>query len=556
MRDWIKEHDPSRPIHYEPDVNAEYMDMYSRMYPHLDEIIKFGQDKDKKKPLVLCEYIHAMGTGPGNIKEYIDAFYDYEKLQGGWVWEWANHGLLTKTKDGKEYYGYGGDFGDVPNDYNFVMDGVLNTDHTPSSGLLEYKKALEPVQLVSAKYPMVTIINRLDFETLDHLECVYSLTDESTTTKDLGQIKITTGVQPGTTAEFKLPQVDLPISTETLLNLHFRLREDAPWAAAGHEVALLQVPLTDFSLQMISSPAQLDNPKLETFSTPAELTVKSSRCEWKLDLVRGQLTSWLKDGTQMISQPVLPSFYRAPTDNDAPQDGRDWKEKLLHLAKINTRSNRWSQNDDGTVTVSFDQTFGPPALSWHLASKTNYHFFPDGRVKLSVDVVPEGQNLPKTLPRVGITLGLPPEFDTVKWFGRGPGESYRDMKLSQPIGLHSVDKVQDLWPSPDFPQECGNRTDTRWVELTSTQDKKTSLTAYFVGEGDGKELFDFMACHYHVQDIDAAQHPFELEEKRVGDVVLRLDKCHHGLGTGSCGPKTLDQYALKMQRVGFEVLLV
>lgn len=552
MRDWIKEHDPSRPIHYEPDVNAEYMDMYSRMYPHLDEIIKFGQDKDKTKPLVLCEYIHAMGTGPGNIKEYIDAFYEYEKLQGGWVWEWANHGLLTKTKDGRDYYGYGGDFGDVPNDYNFVMDGVLNSDHTPSSGLLEYKKALEPVQLLSAKYPVVTIINRLDFQSLDFLECVCSLSDERGTSKDLGQVSIPNGVQPGTTTELKLPQLDLLTSTETLLNLHFRLREGTSWADAGHELALLQVPLTESSSQSIPRPPQLENAELETSSTPAELSIKSSRGEWIVDLVRGQLTSWLKDGTQMISQPVLPSFYRAPTDNDAPQDGRDWKEKLLHLAKVNTRSNRWTQNDDGTVSVSFDQTFGPPALSWHLALTTTYHFSPDGKVKFSIDVVPEGQNLPNTLPRVGITLGLPQDFSTVKWFGRGPGESYIDMKLSQPVGLHSVQSVQELWPNPDFPQECGNRTDTRWVELSS---KETYLTAYFVGEGERRELFDFMACHYHVQDIDEAQHPFELEERRVRDVVLRLDKAHHGLGTGSCGPKTLERYVLKMERAGFEVLL-
>ncbi|MGG6494760.1 UNVERIFIED_CONTAM: beta-galactosidase subunit alpha, partial [Bacteroidetes bacterium 56_B9] len=115
------------------------------MYPEISDIIKFAEDKKTDKPLVLCEYIHAIGTGPGNIKEYIDAFYKYHALQGGWVWEWANHGLLTKTKDGKEFYGYGGDFGDFPNDYNFVMDGVLDSDHEPRSALIEYKKALEPV---------------------------------------------------------------------------------------------------------------------------------------------------------------------------------------------------------------------------------------------------------------------------------------------------------------------------------------------------------------------------------------------------------------------------
>jgi beta-galactosidase len=120
MAKWIHEYDPTRVVHYEPDLEAEHADMHSRMYLHINEVVKFGQDQTKTKPLVLCEYIHAMGTGPGNIKEYIDAFYKYPNLQGGWVWEWANHGLLTQTKDGKKFYGYGGDFGDFPNDYNFV----------------------------------------------------------------------------------------------------------------------------------------------------------------------------------------------------------------------------------------------------------------------------------------------------------------------------------------------------------------------------------------------------------------------------------------------------
>ena len=135
-----------------------------------------------------------MGTGPGNIKEYVDAFYEYEKLQGGWVWEWANHGLLTETKNGKEYYGYGGDFGDQPNDYNFVMDGVLNSDHTPRSALLEYKKAVEPVQLVSSDEKVAKIINRLDFVTLDILRCAFSVTQEREAMPESGEITIPSGV--------------------------------------------------------------------------------------------------------------------------------------------------------------------------------------------------------------------------------------------------------------------------------------------------------------------------------------------------------------------------
>ena len=553
MVEWIRENDPTRLVHYEPDLEAEAVDMHSRMYPSIESIVKFGEDQSKTKPLVLCEYIHAMGTGPGNIKEYIDAFHKYPKLQGGFVWEWANHGLLTYNKDGEPFYGYGGDFADVPNDYNFVLDGVLNSDHTPNSGLLEYKKALEPVQLISANAEHATIINRQDFATLDDLVCTYSVVCEDGTGGDGGYIEIPEGIHPGQVAELLLPKVELNSSVETMLQLSFSPKKKTMWAHAGYELATAQIPLT--SLPSVAEP---DNNTTSALSVKREakvLSISGTLCQWTFNLLEGKLTSWNKNGDELLAAPLEPSFLRAPTDNDAPQDGAEWRDRKLHLAKLHNRSVSWHQKDD-QVIITAHQKSAPPVLSWSLDLETQYIFTPTGTLKILVKGTPQGKNLPQTLPRIGLTLGVSRTFQEISWFGRGPGESYRDMKHSQLVGLHTS-PIDSLWSKPEFPQECSNRTDTRWLRITSHESNDTTFTAQFFEPEDHskRHLFDFMASHFDVQDVDEAQHPLELERRRKEDVVLRLDAEHHGLGTGSCGPKTLEEYRLGMRGFEFGVLL-
>jgi beta-galactosidase len=277
MAEWIRSYDPTRLIHYEPDLDAEVMDMHSRMYPYLDLLSSFAEDTSKTKPLVLCEYIHAMGTGPGNIKEYVDAFYKHSALQGGWVWEWANHGLLTKTKDGKEYYGYGGDFGDAPNDGNFVMDGVLDSNHQPNSGLIEYKKALEPVQLVSFSDKTFTIINRYDFTTLDGLACHWA-TVTDTGKGSNGSLEIPEGLQPGNTTEVAIPDAAVSGEGETLLELSFTLKEATTWSDAGYQVACIQVPLSGVSA--LKKPEVQTEARVSIEKSTSSITVSGGSSVW------------------------------------------------------------------------------------------------------------------------------------------------------------------------------------------------------------------------------------------------------------------------------------
>ncbi|KAI2463700.1 glycoside hydrolase family 2 protein [Annulohypoxylon bovei var. microspora] len=559
MYSWIKSYDNSRPIHYEADIYAETMDIYSMMYPPIETIVDFGKDGSKTKPLVLCEFIHAMGNGPGNIKEYIEAFYAYPKLQGGFVWEWANHGLLTKDKEtGEEFYAYGGDFGDIPNDSNFIMDGVLHSDHTPNPGLIEYRKAIEPIKVICHTPDTATIVNRYDFITLNHLGCSYVILAEGKSVSH-GTIELPSNIAPGHTGELRLPPKPAESTGEVILQLSFYQRVATPSLPVEFEIAFEEIPLNNSSpLTTQSKPTD----KLIITETSTLLTIASASTTWTFSPIHGKLRSFAKNSTEFLASSPDFTAYRAPTDNDAPQDGLDWKSRLLHLAKTYTRSCTWGVEAGGAFVARVRQRFAPPVLSWAVDLDVTYTFAASGALAIRVRGAPKGDNLPRTLPRIGLGMELPDGWaggsrtssPAVSWYGRGPGESYNDKKLSQRTGLYDVAAVAELWTDYEFPQEGGNRTDTRWVRFTHAGGE--AVTAQFRDvETGGRKLFDFNASHYRVPDVEAARHPYELRRKRTENVVLRLDAAHHGLGSGSCGPRTRDEYSLLTDDFEFEVVL-
>ncbi|KAF2474955.1 uncharacterized protein BDR25DRAFT_384390 [Lindgomyces ingoldianus] len=538
MYEWIKTFDDSRPVHYEADICAETVDMFSRMYPPVNEIVKFGKDDSKKKPLVLCEFVHAMGNGPGNIKEYIDAFYTYPKLQGGFAWEWANHGLLTQDKETKDqYFAYGGDFGEIPHDGTFVMDGLVNSDHTPNPGLIEYKKAIEPVQFLEVISNKAKFVNRYDFIALNHLKCEWTIASDPERT-DSGSIELPPGVDPGQTFELEMPNLS-DIRGETLVNFSFRLSDATPFLEAGFEVSTAQISLT--GLDPLRKAPSSAGPEVQVlFSTLNSLQIKGGNSAWTFNTLHGNLTSWVKDSKELVSKSPEINFFRAPTDNDIPQDGWDWKDKLLHLAKVSTRKVEWSQASSSEFTITVHQRVAPPVFSWSIDCVLAYHFLADGSLTVHATGTPQGQNLPRTLPRIGFVMEMPKEWQQVQWFGRGPGECYRDSKLSQLIGTYKVSSIEELWTEYEL-ENGGSSLFVQFAELSST----------------GRELksFDFQASHYRMYDVANVGHPYELRKFKREEVVLRLDWQHHGLGSGSCGPRTLDKYSLLTEPFEFEVVL-
>jgi beta-galactosidase len=429
------------------------------------------------------------------------------------------------------------------------MDGLVNSDHTPNAGLIEYKKAIEPVQLLESSEDKATFINRYDFITLDHLACQYVIVSETDDKVQSGTLEVPSGITAGQTFTLELPKS--PESTgEVLINISFVLKEATPYLEKGFEIATAQVSLSTPSTLQLPSPSTSE---LKVTPSRNHLTIACDKTTWEFNTLHGTLTSWQHASTQLISRAPEFDIFRAPTDNDIPQDGWDWNDKSLHLAKLATRSVTWSQPSASSLTVTVQQRLAPPTLSWCINATSTYTFRSNGTVSMHVSGVPSGANLPRTIPRIGLVMHMPAAFQRVAWFGRGPGESYRDSKFSQPVGKHSAASVDELWVDYEVPQESGNRTDTRWV--TMADDKGVEMLAQFVDK-EKRKTFDFQVAQYEMRDVAAAGHPYELRKKKREDVVVvRLDAEHHGLGSGSCGPRTLDEYSLLMKDFEFEVLL-
>ncbi|PHH93334.1 hypothetical protein CDD83_7119 [Cordyceps sp. RAO-2017] len=558
MYDCIKGMDKTRLVHYEGDSEAKTADIFSRMYPTIDSIVKeFAKEREWKKPLVLCEFLHAMGNSAGNAKEYIEVFYKHPRLMGGFVWEWANHGLRTRTKDGIEYMGYGGDFGDEPNDYNFIMDGLIWSEHNLTPNLAEYAKSIEPVQTIALHHHKVTVVNRYDFLGLSHLIATWTIVTQSKGVACAGRVTIPDDAKSHTEATLTLESFHesmlLEVDGEAYLQLHFRLKDATSWAPANHLVATgelrISKPLSLAGLRTLEPP--MPRPTLEKAGNRLAITSATGSSTWGVDVVTGMLVSWQRaeqPGLEMLTGPVKMDFYRALTDNDRSGHGKQWIERRLHQTTSQVRQVKWHAVGDG-LSVETTERIAPPALAWGVDVSWTYSFRGDS-VSIHVRGKPRGPNLPETFARIGLTLGLG-AVDRVRWWGRGPGESYRDKKHSQLLGEWES-TVDELWVDYEFPQDGGNRTDVRRVEFVGGHDDCRILRARF----GGLEGASFSASRYTTADIDQSRHPYELHARKREDTVVRLDWAHHGLGGASCGPWTLPRYQLRSDKeFDYEILL-
>ena len=352
-------------------------------------------------------------------------------------------------------------------------------------------------------------------------------------------------VKPGDTVELEITGLsDLP-SQETYLELNFTLRSATNWAPGDHLIAWGQVqlhgPPTFPQLKALATPSA---PKYKQVS-PQLLEITSSKgIQWIFNIVHGTLTSWKSpSGENLIVSPPVMDFYRAQTDNDEPV-GRSWTGSRLHQTKPHVRSVSWSSTPDN-VTITVETRIAPPVFEWSVNVLFTYTFT-SSHLSIKVAGEPRGNNFPSVFARIGLTLSLA-GIETAEWFGRGPGESYRDKKLSQKIGNFSS-AIDDLFTDYEFPQESGNRTDTRWVEFKG---KNGGLKASFADLDEAS----FCATHYDTTALDESRHPYELRKRRREETVVRLDWAHHGLGTGSCGPSTLPEYELKAGKFEYEILL-
>ena len=542
MANWCHNRDNTRLVHYEGDREAKVADVVSTMYTSHEKLKELGK-LDMKKPHILCEYAHAMGNGPGGLKEYQDIFYKYKRLQGGFVWEWIEHGL-RKNKDGKEYFAYGGDFNDVLNDSNFCIDGLVHPDHTPTPGLLEYKRVIQPVNVepVELEKGKIKITNLYDFIDLSHLIMSYGIYADGETIQS-GSIQIPQ-INPRESKEVTIPYKINKIkkNTEYWLNITFSLACDTDYAKMGHVVAFEQFKL----------PFENDENETKDINLMKPVRIKENNIELEIigedfkiafNHINGKIVKLTYKGVSMIESGPSLNLWRAPIDNDM-YIVKTWKQNYIDMVQDSIEFFDYEILDKNVVKVYVNIDTAPPTLDWRINTKFIYTIYDDGTICLTVVGCPAG-NLPDTLPRIGIKMELKEDLNFVTWYGRGPGESYCDSKLANPVGVYKK-TVSELYTSYIKPQENGNRTDVRWVSIVNNSGLGLLI--------DGKELFNFSASYYDVKNLENARHEYDLIKQNK--VFLNLDLKHQGLGSNSCGPGPLPQYTLKPEKFKFELRFI
>jgi beta-galactosidase len=411
---------------------------------------------------------------------------------------------------------------------NCFTTGLCHSDHTPTPGLLEYKKVIEPIKVHNVRFDgrnlLLEIENRYDFLALDHLESSFNIFGDGWRqefmTFKLGKLLPTQRQQIAVTMETEANITGK--GGETWIEIQWRLKEDKEWAKKGHLVAwhqalVKQEPRTQFGTLKSGGISAAMNEN----DTSLEIYTAENHFVFSLD--KGHLSSWIKGGERMLSSPPQLDFYRPTTDNDRPADGVEWVQKHLDKTKNHVISSSWSFPEDGKIQVEVIGRIAPPVYEWAVNTKTIYLFDNSG-VTIDVKGDMSGFNLPQTFARLGYTFKIPKQFETASWFGRGPGETYRDSR-GQRLGNYTS-SIDGLWTEYEFPQENGNRMDVRRVSFETAEGVKLQATF------DGKEGRSFSASHFECMDIERARHPYDLLDKKLEEVVVRLDFDHHGLGTG------------------------
>ena len=593
MYRWSKRFDDTRPVHYEGDRRAS--DVLSSMYRSVPDLINDATEEGDEftKPLILCEYGHAMGNGPGGLTEYMKTFRKYRRLQGGFIWEWNNHGL-EKSIDGedhKSFYAYGGDYGDLPNDKNFVMDGLCKSEHIPGPGLKALKQAYSPISL-KKKGAAIKARSFFDFIGTDDLECSWAVVKytEAGEVLTLKQDRVQANLLPGSNEKVDIIRCDSQglgcdiEGPETWLHISFKYRTTQSWCNAGHEVyfADFKLDYSSYNAQRALSSSQKSNFRIE--ADRDIIIARTPQSELLFNSADGLISKWAHKGIDLLNGhgPKL-TFWRALTDNDRGGVGQsgEWLWHRLNTLFYSTRSVKHHVTEKGAFEIRVETDIAPPVLNWGFEVITTYVLHPNGTLEIRSKVSPR-VSPPKTLPRIGLEMMLPSDRSHAEWFGLGPAQTYKDMKQAGRVGIwkDTADNMNEMF---EFPQETGNRTETKWVKITdergvgikavlhnnkshsrpSTAESlnhsphspldKWALVGDTLSEASQGPSFDFALSRYTASDLEQAQHPHEL--KGCDGVVFRIDEDHYGLGSASCGPDTWDQYKLKTRDFDFTVIL-
>lgn len=516
-----KELDSTRPVHYEEDRDAEFVDVISTMYSRVSQMNDFGEFPHPK-PRIICEYGHAMGNGPGGLAEYQAVFEKWDNLQGHFVWEWMDHGVEEIDENGRSYYRYGGDYGDFPNNGNFCIDGLVFPWREPSPGLLEYKYLIAPVKF-ELGHDVVKVTSRRWFEAYSDLQVVAEYRED-------GHVVYTEQVfsgelAPGKTIE--LPLTDVPNGAgEIFLDL---IAWDGPNRKRGWDIAHQQFLIKE------ASPSKRNVSRgLVTYENRAEVGGVVGETTYSFSKYTGKLEKIEVNGKNLLTRSPGITLWHALVDNHKPEFEDLWNDILLNAFQESTRQID-IKRDDSELTVVTRSVIAPPSLNVGMRCVYEWTLKDDG-LRLVVSGEPFG-DYTDIVPRIGLRMGVDRALENFDYYGRGPGETYPDSKAAGWIGRYEGN-VDELHTGYVVPQDNGNRSDVRSFTLVSEDGKSLSLS-------DGDVPLNVRASRYSDEQLDNATHMNELEPEN--DIELNFDFELLGLGSNSWGSEILDGYRVRFK---------
>ena len=548
---WVRERDDTRLVHYETvaylteagvfylvdNGQGEVGDFTSRMYMEPAELEKYGRSGNPV-PLFLCEYCHAMGLGPGDVTDYWDVFYKYPNLIGGAIWEWCDHSVRRRDEAGRSFFVYGGYFGEYPHDDNFCADGLVTPDRVPSSGLLEVKKAYQPVavEAVDLENRRLRIVNRYHFLNLSHLALLWKVTRDGVqvATGEMYDLDVPAGDSREVTLDYDIPAMDI---SEYHLDIRFVLRADTAYAARGCEVAFEQFPLPVVAARR----ARLPLTKYDALTVSEDkrsFTVAGSGFAYRIDKGRGMLSSVFAKGRECLGGGARLSIWRAPIDNDRNVVGA-WKAEGYNTAGVKVYKTELAKTSDTEIVVRVEFSMAGVSYMPILSGVLEYRVTSDGVLTVHAGVNVRETAMP--LPRFGMEFILPRGSECLEYFGKGEQENYEDMCRSARIGLYKSTVTDQYFPYIR-PQETGNHTAARWLRVTNKVGGGLQFT--------GRPTFNFSALHFTAADLETAMYTRDLRPRE--ETIVRNDYKQTGVGSASCGVKLAEKYQFKEKFFDFE----
>lgn len=524
----IRAMDSSRLIHYEGDFEAEITDVYSTMYTRLKGLKEIGETKIKhNRPHVHCEYSHAMGNGPGCLADYQELYRTYDRLQGGFIWEWYDHGIKTVDENGTVTYKYGGNYGDFPTNGNFCIDGLLMPDRTPSPGLVEYKQVICPVSIkkLGDSGDLYAVKNYYDFKTLEGIRLDCTVTDGTDTLAQFTVDGLST--EPGKEEIVTIPHtsLDLKDNRDYYLNICVKEKEATSYAPAGHELGLYQFALPE--KRTVCTPRMAGAVRIA--QTDTAVTAECSGTEFVFDKVHGSLTSMKRGGEELLVKGPSLTVDRADIDNDMYKVD-DWKNKYFISRGMEELEYMTVRELEGKAEIYIQKYFGCYNQAWGFRLAYVYTVYGDGSMDVSLNgkAIRNPEFEPEFLPRIGVELAVNRAFDTVSWYGMGPGENYCDSRQAAVMGVYRT-TVEGMHTNYVKPQENGHREDVRWLALSG---KESGILI------KARESFGINVHDYSTEALRNAAHPCEIRKEDA--VIINLDYRHSGLGSNSCGQEQTD----------------